>query len=178
MRKLLLICIYITLIVLSTITIFTVYHFKNNTDIIIEAISKQKEFNNKSNYILYIDLDKPIFLPRLYVIDKKSNKIIKRNFVFTSYKSGLIYTTKFSNTAHSNITSKGAFKILNDYSGRFGYSVRIQGLESHNNNVLNRAIVLHPWMGFPYTQGCYSTTKKTLNEIIPLLKNGSFMYVN
>lgn len=174
MKKLLVLIGIIIIVYIS----FSIIHYKSDSIILNAAISKQKEFNNKSNYILYIDLDKPIFLPRLYVIDKRINKIIKRNFVFTSYKSGLIYATKFSNTPHSNITSKGSFKILNDYNGRFGYSARIQGLEHNNNNVTNRAIVLHPWMGFPYTQGCYSTTKKTLNYIIPLLKDGSFMYVN
>ncbi len=160
------------------ISLFAIYHYKSDKTIIRSALQKQKEFHNSSDYILYIDLEKPVFLPRLYFIDKRQNKIIKQSFVFTSYKSGLIYTTKFSNTPHSNLSSYGAFEILNDYYGAYGYSARIRGLEKHNSNVQIRAIVLHPWKFKPYTLGCYSTFEKKLKEILPLLKNGGFMYVS
>jgi hypothetical protein len=163
---------------MAIVLLFAIYHYKSDKTIIRCALQKQKEFHNSSGYILYIDLEKPVFLPRLYFIDKKQNKIIKQSFVFTSYKSGLIYTTKFSNTPHSNLSSYGAFEVLNDYYGAYGYSARLKGLEKHNNNVLIRAVVLHPWKFKPYTLGCYSTFEKNLKEILPLLKNGGFMYVN
>ena len=156
---------------------FVIGHHKSNNTIINNAVSKQVVFNNHSKHILYIDLDKPIFLPRLYLINVETKRVEKKTFVFTSYKSGLIYSTKFSNTPKTNLTSTGAFIINEQYQGKYGYSTRIQGLENHNNNASNRAIVLHPWCGFPYTLGCYSTFESTLKKIIPLIENGGFMFV-
>jgi len=155
-----------------------IFHHKSNNTIINNAITKQSIFNNHSKYILYIDLDKPIFLPRLYLINTKTKKIEKSTFVFTAYKSGIIYSTKFSNVPSSNLTSTGAFIINQQYQGKFGYSARIEGLEKQNNNAFKRTIVIHPCNLSPYTLGCYSTFESTLKEILPLIKNGGFMFVN
>ena len=169
--------IIVILLILLGIVLINFAHFKSSDTIINNAISKQSTFNNNSDYILYIDLDKPIILPRLYLINTKSKKIEKVSYVFTSIKSGLFYSRKFSNTQNTNLTSTGAFLVKEQYNGNYGYSARIQGLESHNNNVYNRAIVLHPWKGFPYTLGCYSTFESTLKDIIPLIQDGGFMFV-
>jgi hypothetical protein len=170
MKKLILVLIIIYLGVV-------VVHYKSTDTIVNNAVNKQSTFNNNSEYILFIDLDKPIFLPRLYLINSKTKKIEKSDFIFTSFKSGIIYSNKFSNTPNTNLTSIGSFIVGEQYNGDFGYSVRIKGLEPHNNNVYKRTIVLHPWNGFPYTLGCYSTFETTLKHIIPLIQNGGFMIV-
>ena len=157
---------------------FIIIHYKSNDTIINNAITKQESFNNHSGHILYIDLNKPIFLPRLYLINVKTKKIKKTTFVFTSFKSGRFYATKFSNKPNTHLTSIGAFIVNQQYNGKFGYSARIGGLEKQNNNAMRRAIVIHPCGSYLYTLGCYSTFESTLKEIIPLIKNGGFMFVD
>lgn len=54
----------------------------------------------------------------------------------------------FSNTPESHQSSLGMMRGGEIYTGSFGYSMRLDGLEDdHNDNVRSRAIVVHPWEG-------------------------------
>lgn len=54
----------------------------------------------------------------------------------------------FSNTPESHQSSLGMMRGGERYSGSFGYSMRLDGLEEdYNDNVRSRAIVVHPWEG-------------------------------
>ena len=49
----------------------------------------------------------------------------------------------YSNLEGSHCTSKGAYMTRSWYSGKFGTSIRLEGLEASNSNALPRAIVMH-----------------------------------
>lgn len=49
----------------------------------------------------------------------------------------------FSNVPESLCTSRGAYMTYGWYTGRFGTSIRLEGLEADNSNALDRAIVMH-----------------------------------
>ena len=49
----------------------------------------------------------------------------------------------FSNTHGSHCTSKGSYATYGWYTGRYGTSIRLDGLEESNSNALDRAIVMH-----------------------------------
>ena len=49
----------------------------------------------------------------------------------------------FSNVPESLCTSEGAYMTFGWYTGRFGTSIRLEGLDPTNNNALDRAIVMH-----------------------------------
>ncbi|MGB7372728.1 murein L,D-transpeptidase catalytic domain-containing protein [Pontixanthobacter sp.] len=49
----------------------------------------------------------------------------------------------FSNTHGSHCTSKGSYATYGWYTGRFGTSIRLDGLDESNSNALDRAIVMH-----------------------------------
>jgi hypothetical protein len=49
----------------------------------------------------------------------------------------------FSNVPESLCTSRGAYMTYGWYTGRFGTSIRLDGLEADNSNALDRAIVMH-----------------------------------
>lgn len=50
----------------------------------------------------------------------------------------------FSNEHGSHCTSEGTYMTYSWYVGRFGTSMRLEGLDPTNNNALDRAIVMHP----------------------------------
>jgi len=54
----------------------------------------------------------------------------------------------FSNISGSHMSSIGLMKAAELYTGSFGPSVRLDGMEyGFNNKVRSRAIVMHPWNG-------------------------------
>lgn len=54
----------------------------------------------------------------------------------------------FSNTSGSHQSSLGMMKASEAYTGMYGKSVRLDGLEpGYNDRVRSRAIVIHPWSG-------------------------------
>ena len=61
-----------------------------------------------------------------------------------SFSYGL--AVSFSNISESHQTSLGMMRAGETYTGSYGYSMRLHGLEDgYNDNVYSRAIVLHPW---------------------------------
>ncbi|WP_133364679.1 murein L,D-transpeptidase catalytic domain-containing protein [Qipengyuania sediminis] len=50
----------------------------------------------------------------------------------------------YSNVEGSHCTSRGAYMTRSWYVGRFGTSIRLDGLDATNSNALDRAIVMHP----------------------------------
>ncbi len=55
----------------------------------------------------------------------------------------------FSNTANSNCTSLGKYKIGRAYNGSFGLSYKLMGLDKTNSKAFNRSVVLHSYCGVP-----------------------------
>jgi hypothetical protein len=54
----------------------------------------------------------------------------------------------FSNASGSHQSSLGLMKGAETYTGTYGESLRLDGLEpGYNDNIRDRAIVLHPWNG-------------------------------
>ena len=49
----------------------------------------------------------------------------------------------FSNVHGSHCTSKGTYATFGWYTGRYGTSIRLEGLDATNSNALDRAIVMH-----------------------------------
>ncbi len=49
----------------------------------------------------------------------------------------------FSNVPGSNATSRGAYVSWEWYTGKYGTSVRLEGLDPDNSHVFDRAIVMH-----------------------------------
>jgi L,D-transpeptidase catalytic domain len=58
----------------------------------------------------------------------------------------------FSNMPNSNCTSLGKYKIGSSYNGNFGLSYKLMGLDKTNSKALDRAVVLHSYLGVPNTE--------------------------
>jgi len=69
----------------------------------------------------------------------------------------LAHAIQFSNVSGSNQSSLGLLRSAGTYTGTFGPSFRLEGLEpGFNDNVCDRDIVMHPWgpVGDAYVAKC------------------------
>jgi L,D-transpeptidase catalytic domain len=114
---------------------------KNN-----RAILKDYAVKNKCNqdYAFIIDMRIPSYKKRFFVYNLKKDSLLTTGFVAhgtgsETFKGQLV----FSNTPDSRCTSLGKYKIGGSYKGIYGFSYKLQGLDSTNSKAFERAIVLH-----------------------------------
>ncbi|GGF18353.1 murein L,D-transpeptidase catalytic domain family protein [Echinicola rosea] len=91
-----------------------------------------------------IDFSLPSSQKRLWTIDPTSGKILHHTWVAHGRNSGGLMAKKFSNTNSSYMSSLGFYRTAETYSGKHGYSLRLDGIEKGvNDNARQRAIVIH-----------------------------------
>ena len=91
-----------------------------------------------------IDYSLPSTERRLWVIDLERNEVLQHEFVAHGDGSGDVLPTSFSNLPGSHQSSLGLFRTDESYMGRFGYALRLSGLEpGFNDNARERSIVVH-----------------------------------
>lgn len=93
------------------------------------------------------------------------------------------FAEKFSNVEGSNATSLGAYRTAETYSGKWGYSMRLDGLSRSNSQARKRAIVVH---GADYVKdqdviqgrswGCPAVSLANARRVIDLIKEGSLIF--
>lgn len=151
--------------------------------------------------LIYFDsnLDKIPNKDLLLVVDFKAHSSKKRQFII-DLRSGEVtsmlvthgknsdtdndgYATKFSNTVDSKQTSLGFYLTAETYFGKYGYSLRLDGLSATNSKARARAIVIHPAdyvvdngkkVGRSY--GCLAVDPKLSESYINLVKEGTLIY--
>lgn len=118
-------------------------------------ISEVKDFLKGKNYnqeiAVFINFKTHSGKYRYFVYDLKNNKVLQKAVV--SHGSGSVISKsddlKFSNVEGSYQSSLGKYEIRESYVGKFGKAYRLQGLDSTNNNAMQRAIVLHSFDCIP-----------------------------
>ena len=148
--------------------------------------ANKKNFANQS-YIAIINFSAHSSKPRFYLVNMVSGKVQAYR---TAHGKGSDtnndgYAERFSNTSGSEMSSVGFYRVAETYSGKYGYSVRLDGLSSTNSRARSRAIVIHP---APYVSessgragrswGCPALDAKYSAGIISALKNGAMLYAN
>lgn len=83
---------------------------------------------------------------RQFVIDMRSGEVFPMLVTHgkNSDRNNDGYATDFSNTVDSKQSSLGFYLTAESYYGKFGYSLRLDGLSTSNSKVRERAIVIHP----------------------------------
>ncbi|HEX7112980.1 MAG TPA: murein L,D-transpeptidase catalytic domain family protein [Mizugakiibacter sp.] len=135
-----------------------------------------------------IDYSRPSTEPRLWVFDLARQKLLFEELVAHGRNSGANVARNFSNAPGSLESSLGLFRTLGTYSGRNGYSLRMDGLEPGvNDNALERALVIH---GAPYVSteaarrmgrlgrswGCPAVRPAVAHQLIDTLKGGQMVF--
>jgi hypothetical protein len=111
----------------------------------------QKGFNE--NICFLIDMGLPSGQNRFFVYNLRSNLLQTKGLVahgncFENWLEG----RRYSNVIGSGCTSLGKYKIGANYNGKYGYSYKLYGLDSSNNNALERTVVLHAHSCVPVTE--------------------------
>ncbi|WP_232843137.1 murein L,D-transpeptidase catalytic domain-containing protein [Allopontixanthobacter confluentis] len=95
----------------------------------------------------------------------------------------------FSNQNGSNATSAGAYMTYGWYTGRYGTSIRLEGLEPSNSNALDRAIVMHRaqyaepehlarWGRLGRSNGCFAMSDADFKLALLHLGGGRVLYAD
>jgi hypothetical protein len=155
------------------------YNSKKNIIILANNIYKKWE-KTKDRKIIIIDFSKSMNTERLYIVDLDLQEIIMESKVCHGIGSGKSnIPNKFSNIANTKTSSKGIMRTAETYSGKYGYAMRVDGLQNINSNVRNRAIVFHDAsvQKTPWSWGCFSTPSNKYKKIIDITKNGTLLFV-
>jgi hypothetical protein len=108
----------------------------------LELYAAKNKCNTKTAFV--IDMRIPSYKKRFFICDLKKDVIIDSGYVAhgtgsETFRNQLV----FSNVPDSRCTSLGKYKIGGSYTGMYGFSYRLYGLDSSNSKALERAIVLH-----------------------------------
>jgi hypothetical protein len=160
-------------------------------DIFSKAILGYRQIDNlkKKNLITIIDFSKPSTEKRFFVIDLVKKQLLYQCYVAHGKNSGDNYAKSFSNQAESLKSSLGFYLTAETYSGKHGYSLKLDGIEkSINDNARTREIVIH---GADYVSGefidkygrlgrswgCPALPVEVSKEIIDTIANGSCLFI-
>ena len=95
----------------------------------------------------------------------------------------------FSNVEGSEATSRGAYLTCEWYNGKYGTSIRLEGMDADNSRALDRAIVMHPaWYAAPdmvgkwgklgRSEGCFAMAPEEFNEALWHLSGGRLLFAD
>jgi hypothetical protein len=144
----------------------------------------------RKDILTIIDYSKPCCEKRFYLIDIRNRKLLCHTLVAHGKNSGDLVCKKFSNAPRSLQSSPGFFLTAETYSGKHGYSLRLDGLEPGiNDQARPRAIVIH---GADYvcqryvddfgyigkSWGCPALPVEVNQEVIDMIKGGSCIYIH
>jgi len=103
---------------------------------------RQKKYN--PDYCFLIDMSLASGQPRFFIYDLAKDSVLQSGLVAhgNCYQDWL-EGRKYSNKVGSGCTSLGRYRIGNPYTGMWGYSYKLHGLDSTNNKAFERTVVLH-----------------------------------
>ncbi|MGB0432550.1 MAG: murein L,D-transpeptidase catalytic domain family protein [Bacteroidia bacterium] len=98
----------------------------------------------KNALMVIIDFSLPSTKERFYVIDLKNKKLNYHTLVAHGRNTGENMAKNFSNVNGSKKSSLGLFVTAETYTGKHGYSLKLDGLDKGiNDNARERLIVIH-----------------------------------
>jgi hypothetical protein len=97
------------------------------------------------------------------------------------------FVERFSNDFGSHASSNGAYTTAETYDGKYGLSMKVNGLDWSNNNAMARAIVIHnAWYAeddmipihgkLGRSEGCFAFSRKSQWEVMHRLGEGRLIY--
>ena len=147
--------------------------------------ANKSKIKNK-NYIIVIDFKQHNSKKRFYLINMQSGDV--EQYLTAHGKNSDSdydgYSTKYSNTSGSLMSSLGFYLTAETYNGENGYSLRLDGLSSTNSNARSRAIVIHgasyvkPGSKIGRSYGCPALEVRYAADVIDTIKGGSLIYAD
>jgi len=137
------------------------------------------------------DFTRPSRDPRFFILDVASGRVTA-HLVAHGRGSDPLHSgwlERFSNEVGSEATSSGSYLTGDAYFGKYGHSLRLEGLDYTNNNALSRAIVVHSaWYAEPQmvqdhgklgrSEGCFALPGVSHAEAMTRLGAGRLIYAD
>ena len=98
----------------------------------------------QSDTVVIIDFDLPSYMKRMFIVDLNTMQVLDSSLVAHGKNTGDVLASNFSNKNGSLKSSLGFFLTNEQYHGKHGLSLRLDGLERGvNSNARSRNIVIH-----------------------------------
>ncbi len=145
----------------------------------------------RSDIVGIADFARPSSLPRFHFVNMESGAV--RSFLVAHGRGSDPehdgWLKHFSNGFGSEATSRGAYLTCEWYKGKYGTSIRLEGMGAENYNALDRAIVMHPaayvdaamiekWGKIGRSEGCFAMSQADFNEALWHLSGGRLLYAD
>lgn len=158
----------------------------------LKSYNKHKDRVTNHNVIGIIDYTQHSKYKRFHVYDLKEKKIIRSHH--TAHGTGSAdpknkgKAVKFSNVNMSKCSSIGAAITGVYYSGKYGRSLKLHGLESTNSALYSRSVVIHKslYVTDEYiarvgrcglSWGCPAVDPAIKDSLLDILPKGTFIYM-
>ena len=130
-------------------------------------------------------------LPRFHFVNLENGSI--RSFHVShgrgSDRGHSGFLQQFSNVPGSEATSRGAYLTAEWYTGKYGTSIRLVGMDQDNFTALERAIVMHPATyasaahiakvgKLGRSEGCFAMGPENFNEALWHLSGGRLLFAD
>jgi len=134
-----------------------------------------------TEYCFLVDMSLPSGRNRFFIYDLKKNYIVYSGLVsHGSCNETFLARPKFSNESKSGCSSLGKFKVGEFYTGKYGKSFRLYGLDNCNSNAYKRAVVIHGYDCVPDEEiyprvlcnslGCVMVSYKFFDKISRIIR--------
>ena len=153
------------------------------------SFDQHRRFVRHTDVVGIVDFSKVSREPRYYLLDTNSGRVTEHHCSHgrgsDPAHTGVLH--QFSNRFGSLATSSGGYVTSEIYTGKYGTSMRVRGLDPSNNNAEARAIVIHPaWYAEPShlavhgilgrSEGCFAMARTSMSETLSRLSPGHFLY--
>jgi hypothetical protein len=137
------------------------------------------------------DFSRPSWEPRLHFANLEAGTV--RSFLLAHGKGSDLEHTgwlqTFSSQYGSLATSRGAYLTCEWYTGKYGTSIRLVGLDPDNATALQRMIVMHSawyvdaamidkWGKIGRSDGCFAMSPTDFNEALWHLSGGRLLFAD
>lgn len=147
----------------------------------------KKHPNSNPRYRMLVDFGMKDTLKRAFLIDCDNSSVevhrVSHGAGSDTNKDG--YADTFSNKDGSHASMLGVYRVAETYTGKHGYSCRLDGEEESNKSARSRAVVIHAAdyvsdaekiVSTGDSWGCFAFDPKNSKAIIDKLKDGSPLY--
>lgn len=143
----------------------------------------------ESPILTIVDFKKPSSEPRMWILDLQKENLLLHTWAAHGKGSGREMAETFSNTPESFQTSLGFYLTAEEYRGKNGRSLRLDGMdEGYNSNARKRHVVMH---GADYvsaetlalngfmgnSEGCPAVAREVNDLVIDWVKGRSVLFI-
>lgn len=152
------------------------------------ALARNSGHVSKTDVVGIANFSSPSHIPRFHLVDLVNGKVSVHHVAHgrgsDPHHTG--WVQKFSNEYGSKATSPGAYLTSNLYTGKYGRSMRLVGLDPENSNAEGRAIVIHSaWYvsedmirqqgKLGRSEGCFAFSQDSLDAVLTRLGPGRLL---